>query len=122
MLVAILLMHIAQAQERTISGKVTSAEDGTPIPGVNVILKGTVMGTVTDFDGNFKLEVPSAEGILVFRFIGLKTQEIPIGNRSVIDVSMEGEITQLTEVVVTAIGIERKWMGIKYSRFQSPMH
>lgn len=114
-LMAMVCIHYAFAQERTISGKVTSAEDATPIPGVNVILKGTTTGTVTDFDGNYKLTVPSERGTLVFRFIGLKTQEIPIGNQSVINVAMTTEAQQLTEVVVTAVGIEREARALGYS-------
>ena len=111
MLLAFGLAQIAWAQERAITGKVTSAEDGSPIPGVNVILKGTTTGTVTDIDGNYKLNVPSDQGILVYRFIGLTTHEIPIGTQSVIDVIMEAEITQLSEIVVTAVGIERQGAG-----------
>jgi TonB-linked SusC/RagA family outer membrane protein len=114
-LVAVFLMHIVQAQERTISGKVTSAEDGAPIPGVNVIFKGTTVGTVTDFEGNYKLTVPAEDGTLVFRFIGLRTREIAIGNQSVIDVALAADVTQLSEVVVTAIGIEREARALGYS-------
>ena len=115
MLVAILLIQNVQAQERTISGKVTSSEDGSAVPGVNVILKGTTVGTVTDFDGNYKLTVPVEDGTLVFRFIGLATREIQIGNQSVIDVTMEPDIRELTEVVVTAVGIEREARALGYS-------
>jgi TonB-linked SusC/RagA family outer membrane protein len=115
LLVAVLLMHSVQAQERTISGKVTSDEDGSPVPGVNVILKGTTFGTVTDFDGNYKLTVPVDDGTLVFRFIGLATREVEIGNQSVIDVTMDPDIRQLTEVIVTAVGIERETRALGYS-------
>ena len=114
-LVAFFMMHLVQAQERTISGKVTTAEDGSPIPGVNVIYKGTTVGTVTDFDGNYKLTVPSDDGTLVFRFIGLRTREIQIGNQSVIDVALAADVTQLSEVVVTAVGIEREARALGYS-------
>ena len=76
---AILIFHFANAQERAVSGKVTASEDGSPIPGVNVILKGTTLGTVTDFDGNYRLNVPSEGGALIFRFIGLTTVEEEIG-------------------------------------------
>ena len=68
-------LSTAWAQERMVSGKVTSPEDGSTLPGVNVVLKGTTNGTVTDADGNYKLNVPSAGGTLVFSFIGLQTQE-----------------------------------------------
>lgn len=92
------------AQERTVSGKVTAAETGEALPGVNVVLKGTTTGTVTDIDGNYKLSVPSDGGTLVFSFIGLATEEVQIGNRSVIDVQLSSDIQQLSEVVVVGYG------------------
>jgi TonB-linked SusC/RagA family outer membrane protein len=103
------------AQERTVSGKVTAEESGTPIPGVNVILKGTTVGTVTDIDGNYKLNVPADGGTLVFSFIGLATEEVRIGSQSVIDMLMTADIKQLTEVVVTAVGIEADRATLGYS-------
>jgi TonB-linked SusC/RagA family outer membrane protein len=91
----------AYGQDRTISGKVISAEDGSPLPGVNVVVKGTTTGAVTDIDGNYKFSIPAEGGILVFSFIGLVTQEIEIGSRSVIDLTMTSDVEQLAEVVVT---------------------
>ncbi len=114
-LIALLIMQVTYAQESTVTGKVTASEDGSPIPGVNVFVKGTTTGTVTDFDGNYRLEVPADGGVLVFRFIGLTTVEEDIGSRSVIDVSMDYESTQLSEVVVTAVGIERESRALGYS-------
>ncbi|PZR20293.1 MAG: SusC/RagA family TonB-linked outer membrane protein [Flavobacterium psychrophilum] len=104
----VFVVSIAWAQERVISGKVTSAEDGSALPGVNVVLKGTVNGTVTDTDGNFKVNAPASGGILVISFIGLQTQEIEIGSRNVIDVSLSTDVKQLTEVIVTAGGLEAR--------------
>ena len=98
----------AFAQDRTISGKVTSAEDGSAVPGVNVVVKGTTTGSVTDIDGNYKFSIPSEGGILIFSFIGLETLEIEIGSRSVIDVSMAGDVEQLEEIVVTGYGTTLK--------------
>ncbi len=92
------------AQERTVSGKVTSIEDGSSLPGVNVVLKGTTTGTVTDIDGNFNLSVPSDGGILVFSFIGLASEEVVVGARSLIDLQMSPDVTQLSEVVVIGYG------------------
>lgn len=104
------------AQDRTVSGKVTSEEDGTPLPGVNVVLQGTQTGAVTDVDGNYRLTVPGNAGeVLVFTFIGLRTEEVPIGNRSVIDLQMQADVTQLSEVIVTAVGIEREARALGYS-------
>ncbi|MBL7845977.1 MAG: SusC/RagA family TonB-linked outer membrane protein [Cyclobacteriaceae bacterium] len=105
----------AFAQERTISGKVTSAEDGGGLPGVNVVLKGTSNGTVTDADGNYKLSVPSTGGTLVFSFIGYATQEVAIGERSVVDAGLASDVQQLTEVVVTAQSIQQDKRALGYS-------
>lgn len=99
---------------RTVTGKVTSLEDATALPGVNVVLKGTTIGTTTDADGSFSLSVP-ADGILVFSFIGLKTQEIQIGQSTVINLQMQFDSNQLSEVVVTALGIERSKDALGYS-------
>jgi TonB-linked SusC/RagA family outer membrane protein len=106
---------IARAQERVVSGKVSSREDGTSLPGVNVVLKGTTVGTVTDADGNFKLTVPAGGGSLVFSFIGLQTEEIAIGQRTVIDVALGLDVTQLSEVVVTGQGIAREKKALGYA-------
>jgi TonB-linked SusC/RagA family outer membrane protein len=95
------------AQERTITGKVTSAEEGDPLPGVSVVLKGTGTGTVTDADGNYSISVP-ADGILTFSFIGLKSMEIPVSNRTTIDTQMAGDVKQLSEVIVVAYGVQEK--------------
>lgn len=105
----------AWAQERVVSGKITAAEDGSTLPGVNVVLKGTTNGTVTDVDGNYRLNVPSSGGTLVFSFIGLQTQEVAIGERSIIDLQMGLDVQQLTEVIVTAVGIEREKKALGYS-------
>lgn len=98
-------MSMAWAQDRTVSGKVSSTEDGSPIPGVNVVLKGTSNGTATDAEGKYSLVIPAAGGSLVFSFIGLESKEVPIGDLSVVDVSLALDVTQLSEVVVTALNI-----------------
>jgi TonB-linked SusC/RagA family outer membrane protein len=95
------------AQERTVSGRITSAEDGAGLPGVNVVLKGTTTGTVTDTEGKYTLSVPATGGTLVISFIGLVSQEIEVGTRNVVDVQMAQDVKQLSEVIVTAQGIER---------------
>lgn len=92
------------AQDRTVSGIVTSSEDGTTLPGVNVLLKGTTIGTTTDSDGKYALQVPSAGGTLVFSFIGLRSQELLIGDRTTVDLAMEADATQLGEIVVVGYG------------------
>src|SRR5688572_24706929 len=103
------------AQERTVSGKVTSVEEGTALPGVNVVLKGTTNGAVTDADGAYRITVPSEGGTLVFTFIGLQSQEVEIGARTTIDLQMEQDVTQLSEVVVTALGVSREVKTLPYA-------
>ncbi len=104
MVLALCLAAGAQAQEKTVTGKVTSDEDGSPIPGVNVLLKGTTNGVPTDANGQFSIEVPSGDAVLVFSFIGLKTVEVPVGDRTIVDVTMALDVAELSEVVVVAYG------------------
>ncbi len=93
--------------QQSLSGRVTSEEDGEGIPGVNILIKGTSSGTVTDVDGNYSLNAAS-DVTLVFSAIGFTTQEISVNNRSVIDVSMLLNIEALDEVVVVAYGAVKK--------------
>jgi len=102
------------AQNREISGVVTSADDGLSIPGVSVVVKGTAIGTTTDFDGKYTISVPTEGKILVFRFVGMTTQEVAISN-SVQNVVMETESIGMDEVVVTAMGIKRSKKSLTYS-------
>ena len=108
-----LAVSVVFAQEKTVSGKVT-AEDGSSLPGVNVILKGTTSGAVTDVEGNFKFDVPETGAVLVFSFIGFATVEMEVGNQSVFDISLATEATQLTEVVVTAFGVKQEKKALGY--------
>ncbi len=95
----------AWAQGRTVTGKVTSATDGSALPGVNVVIKGTARGTVTDASGSYSLEVDTGNETLVFSFIGLTSLEVAINGRSQVSVSLSEDTQQLSEVVVTAGGI-----------------
>lgn len=110
-----LMLFTAYAQEQTISGKITDAQSGEPLPGVNVQIKGTNKGTNSSIDGDYKLSVPSENTVLVFSFIGMKTQEVEVGSRSVIDVQLNQDLQQLNEVVVTALGIEREKQSLSSS-------
>lgn len=101
-------MGFIAPEERTISGKVTSAEDGSALPGVNVALKGTKLGTVTDAQGNYLLKVPNSGGILVFSFIGLITKEVAIGSKNRIDVSLSLDVSQLSEVIAPVPTVARR--------------
>lgn len=97
------VITLGQAQDRSISGKVTDTADGSGIPGVNVLQKGTSNGSITDIDGNYKITV-SEDATLVFSFVGYATQEIAVGSRTVLDVGMGTDVTQLAEVVVVGYG------------------
>jgi len=92
----------------TITGKVTSEEDSEGLPGVNVIVKETSQGTVTDVNGNYTIEVPGEESILVFSSVGFTTEEIVVGNRASIDLTMVPDLTALEEIVVIGYGTLKK--------------
>ncbi|MDX9695029.1 MAG: SusC/RagA family TonB-linked outer membrane protein [Bacteroidales bacterium] len=103
-----------QAQMQ-ISGTVTGAEDGLPIPGVSVVVKdNTTIGTTTDIDGKYSLTIPSSAQALIFSFVGMKSQEVLINGRSVIDIKIEAEFLEMDEVVVTALGIKREKREVTY--------
>ena len=89
----------ALAQDVSVSGRVTSSDDGSGLPGVSVQVKGTTRGTNTDATGNYRISVP-ADGRLVFSFIGYTSQEIAVGNRSSVNISLQSDATNLNEVVV----------------------
>jgi TonB family protein len=87
--------------QKIIQGKVLSAEDGTPLPGVNIVVKGTTTGTVTDMQGNYQLISNTPDPTLVYSFIGLQSQEVKSNNQEVINVNLQSDVSQLSEVVVT---------------------
>ncbi|RAJ94411.1 TonB-linked SusC/RagA family outer membrane protein [Larkinella arboricola] len=98
----------AIAQDRQVTGKVVSAEDGSSLPGVSIQVKGTARGTQTDASGNYSLNVPNSGATLVFSFIGTTTQEIAVGNRSTIDVKLANDTRALNEVVVVGYGTQQR--------------
>ena len=102
------------AQQTEVTGTVTVASDGMPLPGVNVLVKGTNDGTVTDMDGNYAIEV-AADAVLVFSSLGFENQEQAIEGRSVINVAMIEDMEGLDEVVVTSLGIEREKKALGYA-------
>ncbi len=114
LLLQVCVSHQTFAQEQNIQGKVTSAEDGSGLPGVSIFAKGTTKGTVTDIDGTYKLSVPS-NSVLVFSAVGMLTQEIAVDNRSTIDLVMAIDNRQLSEVVVTALGVKKDIRAIGVS-------
>lgn len=110
-----MFLQFSFAQTTSVTGKVTSAEDGSPIPGVSILVKGTNVGAVTDLEGMYSISLPAEGEVLVFSFIGMATQEVPVGDRTVIDVVLEYDAAELSEVVVTALGIERSKNELAYS-------
>lgn len=111
---ALLCLNGVMAQTRTLSGTVTDVNDGSPLPGVSILVQGTQKGAQTDFDGNFSLEAATGDK-LVFSYLGMKTQTITVGNSNIVNISMEEDSSQLDEVVVTALGIKREERALGYS-------
>ena len=95
------------AQDVSLKGVVTSADDGLPLPGATILVKGTATGTITNFDGIYQIDVPS-DAILIFSFIGMTSQEIPVDGRSEINIVLENETMGLDEVVVIGYGTQKK--------------
>lgn len=104
-----------QAQNVQITGNVTSADDGSPLPGVSVVVKGTTIGTVTNFNGDYELSVPQSATTLSFSFVGMTPQDIAIEGRTIIDLVMQSDALDLAEVVVTALGVSREKKSIGYA-------
>jgi len=95
-----------EPQTRVITGTVTDAEDGVPMPGVSVYIRDTSIGTVTDLEGEYSLEIPEGAGVLVFSLVGMETQEVMIGDREQIDIVLESAQIGLDEVVVVGYGTQ----------------
>ncbi|GJM27438.1 MAG: SusC/RagA family TonB-linked outer membrane protein [Cyclobacteriaceae bacterium] len=100
--------EIKQIQPIPVSGQVISSDDSMPLPGVNVIIKGTTNGTVTDLDGRYQVEVPGNETVLVFSYVGFVKQEVVVGNQVEINVSLSPDLTTLGELVVIGYGSAKK--------------
>lgn len=95
-------------QPGTVKGKITDAATGDPVAGVNIVLQGSVTGTISDSDGSYIISVPGPEAVLVFSFIGMITQHIPVGSQQVINVILNSDLAMLEEVVVTGYGTQKK--------------
>ncbi|MBR5168107.1 MAG: SusC/RagA family TonB-linked outer membrane protein [Salinivirgaceae bacterium] len=116
LLVCLLSLGVQQLfAQKSLSGTVISSEDNQPLPGVNVIVKGTTQGTITDFDGNFSLKVPDDAEALVFSFMGMQTKEVPIGSTTTFNVTLDPESIGMEEIVVTAMGITRAEKTLGYA-------
>ena len=103
------------AQSREVKGTVLSAVDQTPVIGATVLVKGTSTGTITDMNGMYHINVPGNDAVLVFQFIGLETQEVPVGNQSVLNITMQESSVELEAVVVTALGMTRQQKSLGYA-------
>jgi hypothetical protein len=98
-------ISLASAQVRSVTGTVTS-QDAGPLPGVGIVIQGTTQGTISNADGEYSIEVPGPDAVLIFSFVGLRTQAMPVGNQSVIDVVLVSDLAY--EIVVTAYTNQRK--------------
>ena len=98
---------VANAQGLTVKGVITEAS-GDPIPGVNIVLKGTTTGAITDLDGNYTLTVPDENAVLVFSYVGYLNQEVAVGNQTSIDITLLEDVVGLEEVIVVGYGSQRK--------------
>jgi len=95
-------------QDYKITGKVTDASTGEPLPGVNILIEGTLLGTISDVDGNYSIEVPNTETVLLFSFVGYITERMEVGSRVSLDVTLVQDIQKLDEVVVIGYGTVKK--------------
>lgn len=99
----------------SVSGTVISSDDKSPLPGVNIIVKGTNAGTITDSNGNYAIDAGSQDAVLVFSFVGFHAQESPVSGKTTIDIILTSDARQLSEVVVTALGIKREDKSLGYA-------
>ena len=111
----ICVLGFSSLQAQTVNGTITDATDGTLLPGVNVIIKGTKIGASSDFNGNYSIEVTSTDAILQFSYLGYSTKEIKVNGKSIMNVSLNQSAESLDEVVVTALGISREKKSLGYS-------
>jgi TonB-linked SusC/RagA family outer membrane protein len=96
------------SMDRTVTGKIVSADDNSPIPGVSIVLKGTRSGTNTDADGQFKMDVVDANSVLVFSAVGFVSQEVTVGSKTTFSIALAGDMKALSEVVVVGYGTQKK--------------
>ena len=98
---------------RIVTGKITSSEDESSLSGVNVVVDGTTEGTITDLDGNYELVIPEGKEVVTYSFIGYSTEEVEIGDRSVLDLSLSADVSALSEVVVSGYSSKKKRKKLK---------
>ncbi|NHE59228.1 SusC/RagA family TonB-linked outer membrane protein [Cyclobacterium plantarum] len=116
LLICLLLLQLPlMAQQRSVSGKVTSTEDGGILPGVSIVIEGTTTGTVSDIDGNYSIDVPGPNAVLVYSFIGFASQSRQVGNNQTLNVALSPEAGDLDEFIVTAFGISQEKKSLGYA-------
>lgn len=108
LLLGVISAVAAQAQQKSVSGRIVSAEDEEPLPGVSVTVRGTTQGTATDVEGNYTIQVPGDDAVLVFSFLGMTTVEETVGERTIINVSLSESAEMLDELVVIGYGTQRE--------------
>ena len=113
------LQVFAYAQEKTVTGRVTSA-DGEGLPGATVAIKGTTSGTIADFDGNFTITVPDENAILVFTYVGCTSKEQPVTGVSTMNITLEEDLMKLEEIVVVGYGVSISTLNAAPRRSQLP--
>lgn len=109
------IQTVVLGQTRSLSGVVTSLDDGQPLPGVTILIKGTTFGTVTDIDGKFKISDVTPETVLVFSFVGFDPKEVIVGSNTTLNVPLTASAKEIEGVVVTALGVKRQQREIGYS-------
>ena len=109
------IFSVTASAQNTISGQVLEKDTNIPLVGVSILIKGTSQGTSSDFDGNYELKNIKNGDLLVFSYIGYKTQEISIDNQSSLNISLETDAEQIEEVVITALDIQRDKASLGYS-------
>ncbi|WPR71162.1 TonB-dependent receptor [Flavobacterium sp. NG2] len=104
----ILIGTIVNAQQRKVTGKISSSDDSMGLPGVNVLIKGTSKGISTDMDGSYSIMVSDKKTVLVFNYVGYKTKEVIVGDKNTINVTLDPDVSSLEEVVVVGYGTRKK--------------
>lgn len=113
-LIILLLVISAPVVAQTITGRVTASNDGQPLPGVSIVVKGSKVGTITDADGKYSIAT-GASKTLVYSFIGYKAKEVAVGSQKVVDVTLDEDASMINEVVVTALGIKKEERALGYA-------
>lgn len=110
-----LLLAVCTQAQTKIAGRIVAGEDGSPLPGVNIVVKGTTQGTISDADGRYNINAPAADAVLIFSFVGYLSQEVVLDGKTTVDVTLATDARHLSEVVVTALGVEKDLASVGYA-------